>query len=88
MSEKTFVPGGKSPYAHRKARRQNGSPMAARERMPWFYQMVTQDFAQREREQEKIRASGKKLSNDPSRPWGEVRDRRGVDAEQAESAAA
>lgn len=71
MSEKKeFTPGGKSLYAHRKSRRMNGGEPTARERMPWYYTLVTQDFALREREQEKVRAAGKKLSSNPLRPWG------------------
>lgn len=70
MSEKTFTPGGKSPYAQRKARRLNGAPMKARERMPRFYTEMLADFAQREREQQKVLFAGLSLSRDPMRPWG------------------
>jgi hypothetical protein len=84
MSEKKeYTPGGKSKYAHRKARRANGGSPASREQMPWYYLTVTQDFAQRERDQEKVRAAGKKLSANPLRPWGAEPERRLTEQELA-----
>lgn len=78
-SKESFNPGGKSKYAHRKKRRLNDGPMEARQTPPWFFEFVTRDFQQREREAERIRAAGKSTSNDPMRPWGEKRSPKAVD---------
>ena len=83
---KTYTPGGKSSYAHRKARRLNNGPMSARETMPYFFEMITKDFAQREREAVAVRAKGGQLSSDPQRPWGEKKVPRPVAAVEVEVA--
>ncbi len=62
-------------YKERRNMRLHGHPMAARDVMPWFYEMVTKDFALREKEQMECLLGGGELSKNPMIPWGKSKPR-------------